>query len=83
MEDQLWNDIQAVADAFYQNHPETGMQYLPELSRLIAARITTLDTAMQQQCIERFQMLTEAMEQNAYIMIADILIFELRDRLYY
>lgn len=68
--------IEKVTDAFYQNHLQIGIKELPELIRNLAELTSIFDTEAQPVFVAGLKQSMEAMEQKDYILLADILVFE-------
>lgn len=70
-------ELQIIADLFYQNKIEDGVNKLPDLIRM-------LNKIMEQECYEDkskfwgiLKNVTECIDSKNYIMLADIIVFEL------
>ncbi len=76
---ELREDIQYVTDAFYQNRVKEGVRRLPELVQKLADKINGLDADVQQQYLGAVKLIMEAMEEKNYIMLADVLTFDISE----
>ena len=78
---ELLDDIQCVTDMFYQNRLNEGIKRMPELVQKLAGYMSALSPSMQQQYLGAVKAVMEAMEVKNYIMLADVLTFEILDLL--
>lgn len=76
---ELLDAIQYVTDAFYQNRINDGVKKLPELVQNLAGYMEVLDPTIQQQYLNVVKAVMESMEAKNYIMLADVLTFEVLD----
>lgn len=78
---ELLNDIQDITDAFYQNRIRAGATQLPEVIPKLAQVAEEMDTSIQSRYISALKNMTEAIELKNYVMIADILTFDILELL--
>ena len=64
--------IQELSDLYYQNRAGEGSEKLKELIRELTAFASTLSQ-------DRQQSVMEAMELQDYVLLADVLSFDIRD----
>lgn len=74
-------DIQEVSDLFYQNQIEEGKRRMPVLIQKLSQMLATLPSDAQMELLPMLKSAMEAMEAGEYIMLADILTFDILDRL--
>ena len=77
--EELLQLIQDLTDVFYQNKAEEGVDKLPELVRRLSEFAEHLDARTMAGYITALKNLMEAMELGDYVMIADILTFDILD----
>ncbi len=71
--------IDSIADMFYQNQNKPGVEQLPQLVADLTAIAPEIAPEYSNQFINAIRGLMECMEQKDYILLADILIFELKE----
>lgn len=69
-------ELKSVADDFYQNRNNKGIKRMPEMIRSLSAFMTCLKPEEQQEYLTILQGVMEAMETKNYIMLADMLVFD-------
>lgn len=74
-------EIDKVSDMFYQNCLEEGIAQLPQLVKKLAEAASAIPTDRHLEFMRALKKLMESMEQQDYILVADILVFEVRDLL--
>lgn len=81
---EILENIQELADTFYQNHVQAGVERLPALVMSLTDVASNLHPEEQQEYQRLLQALMEAMEAKNYVMLADILTFDIMEaiRLY-
>lgn len=72
----LMEELESVADAFYQNRNNKGIKRMPELIRDLSEFMTSLKAEEQQSYLMILKGVMEAMETKNYIMLADMLVFD-------
>lgn len=68
--------IEKVADSFYQNRNRDGIKDMPELIENLSNMAEILNAEKQKQYCITIKNLADAYEQQNYIMVADILSFD-------
>lgn len=69
--------IQELADLYYQNQVGEGNKTLKELMPELMAFVSILPSNRQQEYIDALRNAMEAMELQDYVLLADILIFDI------
>lgn len=72
----LIEELKAVTDNFYQNQNQKGIKVMPEIIRKLSEFASYLKPEEQQEFLTILTSAMEAMETKNYIMLADILIFD-------
>lgn len=72
------DELQIIADDFYQNKIKTGTEKMPGVVRKLGEIISCLAEDQQQELQIILRNAMEAMETKRYIMLADILVFDLK-----
>ncbi len=70
--------LQKIADAFYQNRLEDGIAELPNFVQELNAYLMQLPSEVQGTCLLLIKNIMEAMESKEYVLLADVIIFELQ-----
>ncbi len=73
---KLVDELQLVADEFYQNQNSKGIKEMPEVIRKLSAFMSCLKPEEQQEYLAALTGVMEAMEAKNYIMLADMLVFD-------
>lgn len=73
--------LELVSDMFYQNRLEEGIEELPQLIKALAEAVQDVPEENQLRFTGALKDLMESMEQQDYVLVADILVFEIRDLL--
>lgn len=73
---ELLEELKSVADNFYQNRNNKGLKSMPELIRDLSEFMTCLKLEDQQEYLGILKGVMEAMETKSYIMLADMLVFD-------
>lgn len=73
--------ILEIADLFYQNRIKEGTERLPELIKLLTEIVKMLDVQKQKGFAELLNYVTEAIESKEYVLLADILVFEVLEEI--
>ena len=76
---QIVAGIQEITDLFYQNQLEQGIERLPELIKSLTALAEEIEAEKQEGYTLKLKQLVEAMELKDYVLLSDILVFELSD----
>lgn len=76
---QIISGIQEITDLFYQNQLEQGIERLPELIKSLTALAEEIEAEKQEGYTLKLKQLVEAMELKDYVLLSDILVFELSD----
>lgn len=79
--DTVREEILDIADAFYQNRIAEGVKQLPKLIRLLSEESKDISEQKQKKYIELLNYVMEAMKQKEYILLADVLVFEILEEL--
>lgn len=79
--DTVREEILDIADTFYQNRIAEGVKQLPKLIRLLSEESKDINEQKQKKYIELLNYVMEAMEQKEYILLADVLVFEILEEL--
>lgn len=82
MENRIENaieELQVIADAFYQTEIKFGTERMPNFVRELSEIVPFLEEKQQQNILVILKNVMEAMEAKKYIMLADILVFEVMD----
>lgn len=74
-------ELQDLADVFYQNQDKKGVKKLPELTRKLSEFMSELKPEQQQDFLVVLKGILEAIETENYIMLADMLVFEVGQRI--
>ena len=77
--EELLQLVQLITDAFYQNKAEEGADKLPDLIHGLSGYASNLDAQSMVGYIAALKNMMEAMEMEDYVMIADILTFDILD----
>lgn len=72
----LLEELKSVADDFYQNRNNKGIKRMPEVIRNLSDFITCLKPEEQPEYLMILKGVMEAMETKNYIMLADMLVFD-------
>lgn len=80
--DDLMEHIQELADLYYQNQVSKGSQKLQSLVQELTAVAPLLQPKEQQEYLVMLQGFMEAMELKDYVMMADILTFDILEAIY-
>ena len=85
MEQKAANTIQdkimGISDAFYQNEIGIGTEQLPEVIKDLTAIVPQLLSEQQSAYMAVLKNMMEAMEMKDYIMLADIMTFDITELL--
>lgn len=85
MEQKAANTIQdkimGISDAFYQNEIGIGTEQLPEVIKDLTAIVPQLLPEQQSAYMAVLKNMMEAMEMKDYIMLADIMTFDITELL--
>lgn len=85
MEQKAANTIQdkimGISDAFYQNEIGIGTEQLPEVIKDLTAIVPQLLPEQQSAYMTVLKNMMEAMEMKDYIMLADIMTFDITELL--
>lgn len=76
---ELLEELQTIADAFYQNQIKTGIEKLPDLVRKLSDFVSHLQPEQQPEFLKILEGVMEAMEIKNYIMLADMLVFDVME----
>lgn len=77
--EELLMQISEVATAFYQNRNADAMKKMPMLAKMMTAVLDTADERAKEKGCIVLKSLLEAYEQKEYVMVADILSYEVID----
>lgn len=80
-EDTVKKQILDIADILYQNRISEGVKQLPKLITLLSEKSKDISEQKQKKYIELLNYVMEAMEQKEYVLLADVLVFEISDEL--
>ncbi len=69
--------IEAIADLFYQNQLEEGIGQLPQLIQVLNEILEEKRYTDEQQYFNLLKNITESIDDKNYIVLADLLVFEL------
>ena len=69
--------IEAIADLFYQNQLEEGIGQLPQLIQVLNEILDEKRYTDEQQYFNLLKNITESIDDKNYIVLADLLVFEL------
>lgn len=69
--------IEAIADLFYQNQLEEGIGQLPQLIQVLNEILEEKRYTDEQQYFDLLKNITESIDDKNYIVLADLLVFEL------
>ena len=69
--------IEAIADLFYQNQLEEGIGQLPQLIQVLNEILEEKRYTDEQQYFNLLKNITESNNKKNYIVLADLLVFEL------
>ena len=69
--------IEAIADLFYQNQLEEGLGQLPQLIQVLNEILEEKRYTDEQQYFNLLKNITESIDDKNYIVLADLLVFEL------
>lgn len=72
----LLEELKSVADDFYQNRNNKGIKRMPEIIRDLSEFMTCLKPEEQSEYLTILKGVMEAMETKNYIMLADMLVFD-------
>lgn len=72
----LLERLESVADHFYQNKNNKGIKEMPEVIRGLSAFMVNLKPEEQQEYLIVLKNVMEAMETKNYVMLADMLTFD-------
>lgn len=72
----LSEELKSVADDFYQNRNNKGIKRMPEIIRDLSEFMTCLKSEEQPEYLAILKGVMEAMETKNYIMLADMLVFD-------
>lgn len=75
---KLAEELRSVADDFYQNQNHKGIKEMPEVIRKLSAFTSCLKPEEQQEYLTALTGVMEAVETKNYIMLADMLVFDVR-----
>lgn len=75
--DDLIEHIQELTDLYYQNHVNKGSEKLQSLVKELTAVAPLLQGKEQEEYLVMLKGLMEAMELKDFVMLADILIFDI------
>lgn len=85
MEQKTANTIQdkimSISDAFYQNKTGIGTEQLPEVIKDLTVIVPQLSSEQQGIYMAVLKNMMEAMEMKDYIMLADIMTFDITELL--
>lgn len=73
----LVQELKSVADNFYQNRNNKGIKAMPEIIRNLSAFMDRLQPEEQKEYLAVLKGVMEAMETKNYIMLADMLTFDI------
>lgn len=76
---QIILGIQEITDLFYQNQLEQGIERLPELIKFLTVLAEEIEAEKQEGYTLKLKQLVEAMGLKDYVLLSDILVFELSD----
>jgi len=76
---QIILGIQEITDLFYQNQLEQGIERLPELIKSLTVLAEEIEAEKQEGYTLKLKQLVEAMGLKDYVLLSDILVFELSD----
>ena len=76
---QITLGIQEITDLFYQNQLEQGIERLPELIKSLTVLAEEIEAEKQEGYTLKLKQLVEAMGLKDYVLLSDILVFELSD----
>lgn len=79
--ENLLDKLQEMADAFYQNRVEDGIGMMPIFIRELNSFINQCPQEEQQNYLLWLKNVMEAMELKEYVLLADILIFDLMEQI--
>lgn len=79
--DVMKTSILEIADLFYQNRIKEGTERLPELIKLLTEIVKMIDAQKQKGFAELLNYVTEAIESKEYVLLADILVFEVLEEI--
>lgn len=74
---ELREYITNLADELYQNRLESGIKKITELIGLLSEYVESADDNLKNAMIAQLKNIVEAMESKDYVLIADILVFEM------
>ncbi|MBP3506705.1 MAG: hypothetical protein J6K43_09960 [Lachnospiraceae bacterium] len=72
-------ELQVIADDFYQNKIKSGTEKMPNFVQKLSEIVPYLEEKQQQNILMILKNVMESMEAKNYIMLADILVFEVID----
>lgn len=75
----LIEELQMIADDFYQNKMNKGIKKMPELIRKLSEFVPHLRSGQQESFLVILKGIMEAMEMKNYIMLADMLVFDVKE----
>lgn len=75
----LITELQTIADEFYQNKMKEGIAKMPDLVRKLSEFVPCLHSNQQEPFLVILKGIMEAMETKNYIMLADMLIFDVKE----
>ncbi len=75
----LITELQMIADEFYQNKMKEGIAKMPELVRELSEFVPHLHPDQQESFLVTLKGIMEAMETKNYIMLADMLVFDVKE----
>lgn len=81
MNEEIKKEIQIIADSFYQNKNMDGIKKMPELIRQLADYLNKMSMEKKQGFSTSVMNLAEAYERKEYVLVADILSYEIADML--
>ena len=73
---QIIEYIEELSDKFYQNKVQEGVCQLPKLIQILTNIASRLNIENQNEYLNLLKNVLEAMEEKEYIMLADILVFD-------
>lgn len=76
--EELLIQLQEIADMFYQNRLESGIAKLPNFVQELNTYLMQLPLEVQGTCLLLVKNVMEAMETKEYVLLADVLVFELQ-----
>lgn len=71
--------MDSIADMFYQNQSKRGLELLPQLVADLTAIAPGIAPEYSKRFMNAIRCLMECMEQKDYVLLADILIYEVKE----